>query len=229
VFGVLRELRLSFSMVEASPWTSDSESDQLSEDESDEPQLLLPPPDDFADPDPAVTCMIEELPYRPALSWKKPPACFPHPVFRQSLGGSARDSPLERNYDPALSWLPDHVGGGNTSKPSGDRQPTAESPTLTKPLSLWSGAWGNWPVWEPGDESAAPRRRLRTGAVETGGGPHGPSNHPPGLGPAVWQQTQTGSRHWGGKPPDGKVELPDGGRKDQPKALGGGHDWTALG
>jgi hypothetical protein len=137
VFGVLRELRLSFSMVEASSCSSDSESDQLSEDESDDP---LPPLDAFADPDPAVLCMREELPYRPALTMRKPPACFPHPVFRLSLGGSARDGPLERNYDPALSWLPDHVGGGNTGKPSGNRQPTAESPTLTKPLSLWSGA-----------------------------------------------------------------------------------------
>jgi hypothetical protein len=226
VFGVLR---LSFSMVEASPWTSDSESDQLSEDETDDPLLLLPPPDDFADPDPAVTCMIEELPYRPALSLRRPPACFPHPVFRQSLGGTARGCPWER-HKPALPLLPDDIGSDGTGKPSEHCQPMAESPTLTKPLSLlWSGAWGNWPVWERGEKPADRRRQPRTGTVETRGGPLGPSDHPPGLSPTVWQRTQTGSRPWGGKPPDRRVELPDGGKPDQPRALGGARDRTALG
>jgi hypothetical protein len=221
VFGVLRELRLSFSMVEASPWTSDSESDQLSEGESDDPLLLLPSPDDFTDPDPAVTCTQEELPYRPALSLKKPPACFPHPVFRQSLGGSDRISPWERHCEPALLLLPDDVGCDGTSWPTEARQLIAErlhsDPSQPQSL-LWSGALGNWPalsdVWKPGDEPADSRRRPRTGAVEGGGGPCRPSNHPPGVSPAVWRLTQTGSRPWGGKPPDGRVELPDGGKTD---------------
>jgi hypothetical protein len=222
------EVVLSLNTWRACVSSSDSEASQPSDDERDDTQLLLPPPPAFADPDPAVPCMREELPYRPALSLRRPPACFPHPVFRQSLGGPARDSPWEI-VDPALSWLPDHVGGG-TFKLSGDCQPTAESPTLTKPSSLlWSGAWGNWPVWEPGDETADPKKRPRTGAVEARGGPSGPSNHQPGVSPAVWRLTQTGSRPWGEKPPDGRVELPDRGKTDQPRAHGGARDRTALG
>jgi hypothetical protein len=227
---LFEEVVLSFNTWKASVSSSDSEASQPSDDERDDTQLLLPPPPAFADPDPAVPCMREELPYRPALSLRRPPACFPRPVFRQSLGGTARDSPWERHYKPALSLLPDEVGSDGTGKPSGDCQPTVESPTLTKPFSLlWSGAWGNWPVWERGDEVADPRRRPRTGAVEAGGEPCRPSNHPPGVSPAVWRLTQTGSQPWGGKPPDGRVELPDGGKTDQPRALGGARDRTALG
>jgi hypothetical protein len=212
VFGVWRELRLSFSMVEASPWISDSESDQLSEDKSDDPLLLLPPPDAFADPDPAVICMLEtgrmqeELPYRPALSWKKPPVGFPHPVCRQSLGGTARDSPWERHYKPALPLLPDDIGSYGTGKPSGHCQATAESLPSEhfQPLSLpWSGTWDNWLVlsdmWEPVDELADPRRRPRTGAVETGWGPPRVETSLPGDSlPVLWR--------WGGELPDHEMD-----------------------
>jgi hypothetical protein len=231
---LFEEVVLSFNTWKASVSSSDSEASQPSDDERDDTQLLLPPPPAFADPDPAVPCMREELPYRPALSLRRPPACFPRPVFRQSLGmgGTARDSPWERYYKPALPLLPDKVGSDGTGKPSGpgDCQPMVESPTLIKPLSLlWSGAWGNWPVWERGDEPADRRGQPRNGAVEARGGTSRPNNHPPGVSLAVWQQTQTGSRPWGGKPPDGRVELPDKGRTDHRRALGVGRDRTALG
>jgi hypothetical protein len=294
VFDVLMELRRSFSMVEASSWSSDSESDQLSEDESDDPlpppdafedpdpavtgifetecmpeelpyrpalkrqflweqlearqegmeelfaevvlsfnmrkasvsssdseasqstddsdDMLLPPPDAFADPDSAATCMFEmgrmreELPYRPALSLRKPPACFPHPVFRQSLGGSARDSPWERHFEPALPLLPSDVGGDGTGSSAGERRPKAERlpSDCFRPLSMsWFGAWDDWPVlsavWEPGDDLSDPRRRPSTGAVQTGWGPTRGETSLPGDSPAVlWR--------WGEEPPDQDVD-----------------------
>jgi hypothetical protein len=199
------EVVLSFNMRKASVSSSDSEANQSSDDGDD---LLLPPPDAFADPDSAATCMLEmgrmreELPYRPALSLRKPPACFPHPVFRQSLGGSARDSSWERHFEPALPLLPCDIGGVGTGRPTGERQPKAEHlPSDSfRPLSLsWSGAWDNWPVlpdvWGPVDEPADPRRWPRTGAVETGWGPPRVETSLPRDSPAVlWR--------WGGEPPD---------------------------
>jgi hypothetical protein len=199
------EVVLSFNTWKASVSFVDNEASQSSDDGDD---LLLLPPDAFADPDSAATCMLEmervreELPYRPALSLRKPPPCFPHPVFRQSLGGLARASPWERRYEPSLPLLPGDVGGDGIGSPAGERRPKAEHlpSDCFRPLSLsWSGAWDNWPVlsdtWEPGDEPADLRSRPRTGVVENGWGPPRVETSPPGDSPAVlWRCS--------GEPPD---------------------------
>jgi hypothetical protein len=189
---------LSFNMWKASVSSSDSETSQSSSDDSEDDILLLPPPLAFADPDLAVNIVAEtgtvceEWPYRPALSLRKPPPCFPHPVCQQLEGGSVRAIPWERYFEPALPLLPDDVGGDGTGRPTGEHQPEAERlpSDRFKPLSLpWSGTWDNWPVlsavWEPGDELADPRRQPRTGAVETGWGPPRVETSLPGDSPAV--------------------------------------------
>jgi hypothetical protein len=110
------ELRLSFLKYEASSRSSDNEAGQSSsDDDSEDDILLLPPPLAFADPDPAVNSVAEtgtaceEWPYRPALSLRKPPACFPHPVFGEWLGGLTRETP-RMEYVEAAS--PQSTGGG---------------------------------------------------------------------------------------------------------------------
>jgi hypothetical protein len=102
------ELRLSFLKYEASSRSSDNEAGQSSsDDDSEDDVLLLPPPLAFADPDPAVNSVAEtgtvceEWPYRPALSLRKPPPCFPHTVFGEWLGGLTRETPRTEYVEAA--------------------------------------------------------------------------------------------------------------------------------
>jgi hypothetical protein len=176
------KLRLSFLKYEASR-SSDNEAGQSSsDDDSEDDVLLLPPPQVFADPDLAVNSVggtgiaCEEWPYRPALSLRKPPTCFPQ--TGELLGGLTWETQRSECVEAAL---PQSLGGGGhvVARLSGDHCPATERPSLQSRLLCppWSWDWGSWPDVVGGrtlmDKCADQRGWPATGLWDSGWKPPG--------------------------------------------------------
>jgi hypothetical protein len=175
----------SFNRWKASVSSSGSEtSPSSSDDDSKDDILLLPPPLAFADPDLAVnsvaeTCTAcEEWPYRPALSLRKPPPCFPHTVFGEWLGGLTRKTPRTEYVEETL---PQSLGDGgcDVARLSDDHSPATESPSSQPRLLCppWSWDWGGWPDMDGGrtlmDKRADQREWPVAGLWDSGWKPPG--------------------------------------------------------
>jgi hypothetical protein len=130
--------------------------------------LQLPPSPAFADPDPAVTSVTktgivgEEWPYRPALSLRKPPDSFPHPVVRQWLSCLTRDSLRVEYVEAALPQSPVDAGCV-VARLSDDHSPATDSPSLQSRLLCppWSWDWGSWPDTDGGRKLKDKRADLK--------------------------------------------------------------------
>jgi hypothetical protein len=207
------DLETSFYMWHASSSLESKACKPSCDDDSGNDMLQLPPSPAIAEPDPAVTsvtktCIVgEEWPYRPALSLRKPPVSFPHPVVRQWLGCLTRDSLRAVYVEAALPQLPGgggHVVVGLSCDPS---PVTESSQSPSSPLfPPWSWDWGGWPDINGGrtlmDKHADLRGWPATGLWDSGWKPPGVRYSLSGDSAAVsWRPRR-------GEPPD--TGAPDG-------------------